>query len=49
MSSTNDLVHSIFLVLCGCENDYMQQELEKLRKPTKAEKFLGAKFRHQMR
>lgn len=45
MSSNNKLLHHIFLVLCGKEVDNLVEELEKMKKPTKFDKFLGAKFR----
>lgn len=45
MSSKNELIHYIFLTLCGAEVSRKNEELEKMKKPAKTEKFLGAKFR----
>jgi myosin heavy subunit len=45
ISSKNLLLHQVFLVVCGSEVEHMQEELEKMKKPTKIDKFLGAKFR----
>ena len=45
MGSKNELIHAIFLVLCGREVDNIEQEFQKIKKPLKTDKFLGAKFR----
>jgi myosin heavy subunit len=49
MASSNELLHLVFLVLVGKEKDRKAEELEKLKKPSKSDKFLGAKFRVQMK
>lgn len=45
MASTNELLQEVFLVLVGKEVASKQEELEKMKKPSKIDKFLGAKFR----
>jgi hypothetical protein len=39
----------IAIVLCGKEVLNRENEISNLKKPSKTEKFLGAKFRQQMK